>query len=166
MSFVTTASRSSSPSVRQRAATRAVLPEPTGPPMPMRSARAPVVNGSCRAAPGGGWVCGTSVGPCSVGPCSTGPCSTGACECGSGCKETHLPGGVKLGADVEQGSTRGRQGVDRVGGPGRGLRRDPVAGGGERGQQTVHRVGIETQQPDGGTGRPRHGAVRRGDRRL
>src|SRR4051794_27948732 len=39
MSFVTTPMRSSSPSERQSAATSELLPEPTGPPMPIRKAR-------------------------------------------------------------------------------------------------------------------------------
>src|SRR6187551_2144078 len=39
MSLVTTPMRSSSPSERQSAATSELLPEPTGPPMPMRKAR-------------------------------------------------------------------------------------------------------------------------------
>ena len=39
MSFVTTPRRSSAPSARQSAATRVLLPEPTGPPMPIRRAR-------------------------------------------------------------------------------------------------------------------------------
>ena len=42
MSLVTTASRSSPASARHSAATSAVLPEPTGPPMPIRSARGPL----------------------------------------------------------------------------------------------------------------------------
>src|SRR5712692_6887691 len=37
MSFVTTPIRSSSPSARQSAATSELLPEPTGPPIPIRS---------------------------------------------------------------------------------------------------------------------------------
>src|SRR5436309_13246357 len=40
MSLVTTASASSSPRLRHSAATRAVLPLPTGPPMPIRNGRA------------------------------------------------------------------------------------------------------------------------------
>src|SRR3954454_1063272 len=139
MSFVTTASRSWSPSVRQSAATRAVLPEPTGPPMPTRSARTPVTSGSCGSTPGSGWVCGTSSGPC---------------ECSSGCKETHLPGGVELGADVEQRGALGRQRVDRVAGPGRGVRRGPVDLGGQRGDQGMYPVGVQPEQPDRRTGRP------------
>src|SRR5579872_6902422 len=39
MSFVTTPSSSSSPSARQSAATSELLPEPTGPPIPIRRAR-------------------------------------------------------------------------------------------------------------------------------
>src|SRR4051794_23975671 len=39
MSFVTTPIASSSPSARQSAATSELLPEPTGPPIPRRSAR-------------------------------------------------------------------------------------------------------------------------------
>src|SRR4051812_11615607 len=39
MSFVTTPMRSSSPSERQSAATSELLPEPTGPPIPIRRAR-------------------------------------------------------------------------------------------------------------------------------
>src|SRR5262245_66640549 len=39
MSFVTTPMRSSSPSERHRAATSELLPEPTGPPIPIRNAR-------------------------------------------------------------------------------------------------------------------------------
>src|SRR6266508_1018465 len=39
MSFVTTPSSSSPPSARQSAATSELLPEPTGPPIPTRSAR-------------------------------------------------------------------------------------------------------------------------------
>src|SRR4051812_44600664 len=155
MSLVTTASRSSSPSARHNAATRAVFPDPTGPPMPMRRARRPRANGVCGSTPASGCVCRTSSNPgvcdagpgvcgagpgvcgaepgvcgaepgvcgaepgvCGVGPgvCGAGPgvcgaepagadpaaCGRVACECCSGCKETHLPGGVQLGADVEQ----------------------------------------------------------------
>src|SRR6187455_2419629 len=39
MSFVTTPSSSSPPSERQSAATSELLPDPTGPPIPIRSAR-------------------------------------------------------------------------------------------------------------------------------
>src|ERR1700722_17356316 len=39
MSFVTTPIRSSAPSARQRAATRELFPDPTGPPIPIRKAR-------------------------------------------------------------------------------------------------------------------------------
>src|SRR5580704_4804242 len=39
MSFVTTPIRSSAPSARQRAATRELFPDPTGPPIPIRNAR-------------------------------------------------------------------------------------------------------------------------------
>src|SRR5919202_937301 len=45
MSFVTTPIESRSPRVRQSAATRAVFPEPTGPPMPSRSG--PPVRAAC-----------------------------------------------------------------------------------------------------------------------
>src|ERR1700710_772840 len=113
MSLVTTASRSSAPSARQSAATSAVLPDPTGPPIPMRNARGPVASGACGSTPGSGWLCGTSSTSCACG-------EDGSCGCCSGCKETHLPGCVELGADVEQGGTGRRQGVDRGGEAGRG----------------------------------------------
>src|SRR6476659_1156205 len=50
MSFVTTPIRISSPRARQSAATSELLPEPTGPPMPSRSARS---GGKEPALPGG-----------------------------------------------------------------------------------------------------------------
>src|SRR6478736_10181056 len=66
MSLVTTPTECAGCSARHRAITSAVLPEPTGPPMPTRS-------GPLRAR---GW---TWLWPR---------------PSGSGCKETHLPGGV------------------------------------------------------------------------
>src|SRR3954464_10389014 len=111
MSLVTTASRSSLARVRHRAATSAVLPLPTGPPMPMRTAR------SC--------VC---------------VCPSGACGSSCGWladKESDLPAGVVVGGDVEKrGAVSGQLRV--LGGPG-GPFGGAVAGGRQLGQQCLDR---------------------------
>src|SRR5215207_9556566 len=119
MSLVTTAIAKSAASARHRAATSAVLPEPTGPPMPMRTARRWAwVSGACRS----------------------------SCTWISGRKETHLPGGVIFGVDVELGSGAGGQVVDRGVRALRTGRRDRVAGGRQFRQQFVHPVGVEAEQ--------------------
>src|ERR1700722_11691887 len=69
MSLVTTASATSSRSARHSAATSAVLPEPTGPPIPIRSAR---------PARGGAW-CASALWSCGPYPWSC-PCP---CPCSS-----------------------------------------------------------------------------------
>src|SRR5215210_3354311 len=91
MSLVTTASDIVSRRVRQSAATSAVLPPPTGPPMPMRTAR-PGAAGS------GAWTCAVSRS--------------------SRCKEGRLRYAVELGQDVGQGAALGRQQRRVVGGDG------------------------------------------------
>src|SRR3954447_12704537 len=91
MSLVTTASDIVSRRVRQSAATSAVLPPPTGPPMPMRTAR-PGAAGS------GAWTCAVSRS--------------------SRCKEGGLRCAVELGQDVGQGAALGRQRGRVVGGDG------------------------------------------------
>ena len=103
--------RSSPASARHSAATSAVLPEPTGPPMPMRSARGPRGSGACGSTSGAG-ACAVLVGPWS-------------CD-RSGRKETHLPGGVVLGADVEQ------RGAPAPAGRRPGRRRTRPRGAGDR----------------------------------
>src|SRR2546421_12302301 len=125
MSLVTTARRSSAPSARHSAATSAVLPDPTGPPIPMRRARVPESSAGCGSTSGCGWVCVLS-----------------------GRKETHLPGGVDLGGDVGQRcAVRGQVGRGPVGGA-RG--RDRLAGVGQAGEKGLHPVRGEAEQPYGG----------------
>src|SRR5690348_5085382 len=122
MSLVTTASESSSRRVRQSAATVAVLPEPTGPPSPIRSARG-------RAGADQAWRTGASYG-----------------STWSRCKETHLPGAVLLGMDIEQrGGGRGQ--LAALGG-GHGLGRHRVQSGCEPGELGRDLVRVETEQPD------------------
>src|ERR1700761_359977 len=86
MSLVTPATESEAPSVRQSAATRAVLPEPTGPPMPIRTGPSPCAR--C------GWE------------------SPSSSSLWSGGKVPRPSGGVLLGEEVEQGI--GVRGRDRV----------------------------------------------------
>src|SRR5215470_10217543 len=105
MSLVTTAIRSCPDIRRHSAATSAVLPEPTGPPIPTRNARVPLLPPDGRE-----------------------PLPSGGCEswC-SRCKETHLPAGVNLGADVEQGGRGGGQFADRIAAAGGGGAGDSLA---------------------------------------
>src|SRR5690349_5401101 len=152
MSFVTTASDRSWARAWQSAATSAVFPEPTGPPMPIRSGRAVSGRAACGSSSGCGWVCGGSSVPCG--------------RSWSGRKETHLPGGVVLGTDVEQrsavrgqvvGLAVGEAGTDRGGG---------VAVGRERGEYRLDRVGVERQQSHGRGGRPGDRTIGGGQRGL
>src|ERR1700733_369578 len=93
MSLVTTARLISSRSARQSAATSAVLPLPTGPPMPIRSAR-PARGGT-----------GCSCVPCS---CAPEPWSW------SRLKESHLRSDVRFGQQIEGRSGRTGQLVERA----------------------------------------------------
>src|SRR3984885_7384026 len=115
MSLVTTARLISSRSDRQSAATSAVLPLPTGPPMPIRSAR-PARGGT-----------GCSCVPCS---CAPEPWSWSW----SRLKESHLRSNVRFGQQVEGRSGRTWQLVERaVGGRG-GALGDPVDVAGQPGE--------------------------------
>src|ERR1700689_461782 len=93
MSLVTTARLTSSLSDRQSAATSAVLPLPTGPPIPIRSAR-PARGGT-----------GCSCVPCS---CAPEPWSW------SRLKESHLRSDVRFGQQIEGRSGRAGQLVERA----------------------------------------------------
>src|SRR5215468_9660264 len=120
MSLVTTAIRSCPDSRRHRAATSAVLPEPTGPPIPTRNARVPAPPLDGRKLPPPGECESFTPGGFGSPPGRYGSwCSR--------CKETHLPAGVNLGADVEQGSRGGGQFVDRPGAAGGGGAGDSFA---------------------------------------
>src|SRR3954454_24062396 len=92
MSLVTTPTEWPGCSARQRAMTRAVLPEPTGPPMPTR-------NGPLRAR---GWMCEWPK------------------PSGSGCKETHLPGRVVVRGELRARRAEER-GIERTIDDGHGL---------------------------------------------
>src|SRR5215470_7917927 len=120
MSLVTTAIRSCPDIRRHSAATSAVLPEPTGPPIPTRNARVPLLppdgreplpSGGCEPSPPGGF------------EVPSGRCGSWC----SRCKETHLPAGVNLGADVEQGGRGGGQFADRIAAAGGGGAGDSLA---------------------------------------
>src|SRR5215218_1007218 len=146
MSLVTTASATSSASARHSAATRAVLPEPTGPPTPIRNGRrTPWVTAAAGACSGAGpsWEC----------PCPSSECPWPFCSSRSGCKESHLPVVVALGKDVEQGSGRGRQ-QGQPGGVGVGeggrLIGQPVDGVGQPGERRGDLDRVQAEQPYGG----------------
>src|SRR5689334_14990430 len=128
MSLVTTASDMRSRRVRQSAATRAVLPPPTGPPIPMRTARP-------GAAGKGAW--------------------TWAVSRSSRCKEGRLRCVVELGQDVGQRAALGREQPGFAGGggreaPGGGIRGDVPGPAGGRGRDGGDPQGVEPEQPDGG----------------
>src|SRR5690349_13393087 len=143
MSLVTTATRRSWARARHRAATSAVLPEPTGPPMPTRTARGASGRAWWGSSCGCGCVCSTSAG-----------------------KESYLPCGVVLGGDVEQRRRRGRQVGGGPAGVGRGLPGHLVGLVGEPREQGVHLVRIEAQQPDRRARRAGGRVVRGQQRRL
>src|SRR4051794_34311635 len=171
MSFVTTASASRSASARHSAATRAVLPDPTGPPTPIRSARrAPPVTAAAGAWSGTGaswpWLCSSSCSWACAWPCSPAVRSLGAWSAG---KEGHLPVVVALGEDVEQGSGGGRQQRQPVGvggGQAGGLRGEAVQGRRERGERRSRLDRVEADQAHRGGRQPGHLAVQASQRRV
>src|SRR6266545_3857734 len=130
MSLVTTAMVSSPASTRHSAATSAVLPLPTGPPMPSRKARGPAVARARSRAAGAvrtTWTWWSWLG------------SLGWPMLRS--KETYLRGSVGLGVHVEKGRGRGGQLSSR--GRGGRLRGHEVGGARKLGQQHGHRDRVE-----------------------
>src|SRR5271157_5157958 len=97
MSLVTTATDQLEARERQRAATRAVLPLPTGPPMPTRS-------GLAGSEPGAASDLGAGSEP-----------RPSECTWASGGKETHLPRRVGFSPDLDKDRRAGRQLGNRVG---------------------------------------------------
>src|SRR6476469_6998405 len=156
MSLVTTASSTSWPSARHNAATSAVLPLPTGPPIPIRSGRSPPGRPGCGSGSG-------TVGSKLIGWTWSGSWLWSAD------KETHLfpvVAVVLLGQEVEprRGGRGQVGGVEVRGGRGRrGDRRDLVTEGGDDG---VDPQGVQPEQPDGGTRGPGDGEVGGGKRGI
>src|SRR5688572_2561313 len=109
MSLVTTARDSRSRRTRHSAATVAVLPEPTGPPKPIRRARR--LPSGRRGSALWVWRCGRVTG---WSRCTGAPGRCGG-E-GSGGEEADGPGGVLLAGDVQQRGGRGGQDGDALGG--------------------------------------------------
>src|SRR5690606_34950727 len=148
MSLVTTAKLISCPRARHRAAVVAVLPLPTGPPMPSRNGR------SWRGLAG----CGS--GSAAVGPKLTGgwwpwPCSSGR-------RETHLLPvvvGVCFGEQVERGWAGGGQVGRCCSRGGGGLVGDPVQFLGQPGDRGVDVERVQPEQPHRGGRGPADGQV-------
>src|SRR5579875_325276 len=129
MSFVTTARSTSPRRFRQSPATSAVLPLPTGPPMPIRRAR------PSRAGigwPGEWWSWSWS-----------------------GLKQTHLRSDVCFGQQVQGRSGRTGQVTQRARRAGGRARGRDVDVGGEAGEDGGGPHGVEGKQPDRGAGRTR-----------
>src|SRR5438128_22429 len=133
MSFVTTPITSSSARARHSAATSAVLPLPTGPPMPMRGTRV------CSPAPPWSWSLSLSLS----WPLSWPLLWRG----GLGRKETHLLGRVDVGEQLDERRRIAREfaGLADVGGNG-------VDVGREFGEHGVDAERIEPEESDRGRG--------------
>src|SRR5579875_1399327 len=123
MSLVTTPTVNSPDSVRHRAATRAVLPLPTGPPTPMRVTR-PWGSASPSDAEWSLWAGGRSA------------------ALSSGRKESYLRDGVDVGEQVERRCAVG--GKFRSAGNRSGARVDER---GEPGEHALAGKGVEAEQP-------------------